>query len=63
MSSNRIEFIGDSLAQLVELQQLDLSSNKIRLIEGLSSLKKLSVLNLSGNKISSITSLKQVILQ
>lgn len=60
MSSNKLEYIGDCLASLVELQQLDLSSNKIRVIEGLASLKKLVVLNLSGNKIASIVGLKQV---
>lgn len=54
LSFNRIEHIGDSLRNLVNLEKLYLSSNKITEIEGLTNLTKLRVLELGANKISHI---------
>lgn len=42
------------------LQNLDLSANRIRVISGLKNLKKLRRLNLSGNKIVSLKGLQQL---
>lgn len=51
----------DCLEKLRELKVLDLSCNKIRVINGLNGLFRLEKLILSHNKIVNIQNLKQVI--
>lgn len=50
----------DFLAKLIDLRIMDLSCNKIRVINGLNGLFRLEKLNLSHNKIINIQNLKQV---
>lgn len=50
----------DFLGKLLDLRIMDLSCNKIRVINGLNGLFRLEKLNLSHNKIANIQNLKQV---
>jgi Leucine-rich repeat (LRR) protein len=50
----------DNLSTLINLKNLNLSCNKIKVISGLQNLHNLEKLNLSHNKIYSIAGLKQL---
>ena len=58
MSNNRIERVKMGLSGLQNLKFLDLSMNKIKMMEGLSSLVALEKLVLYGNEISEVQGLE-----
>eukprot|EP00117_Sycon_ciliatum_P022701 scpid30191/ scgid3878/ Nischarin; Imidazoline receptor 1; Imidazoline receptor antisera-selected protein; Imidazoline-1 receptor; Imidazoline-1 receptor candidate protein len=57
LNNNQIKEIDDSVKLLLHVEQLDLSSNRIQVIENLKHLPRLRWLNLAHNEISSVDAL------